>query len=173
MSGHSGRPGPEEYSPYYSGYVARVPTGDLVTILASQLDQTLELLNGADGDRKYADNKWTIREVVGHMADTERVMAYRALRIARGDTTPLPGFDQDQYVPAGEFAGRSLDDLLAELALVRKATVALFTGLPDRAWFRQGTASEAAVTVRGLACIIAGHELHHRVILAERYLATT
>jgi hypothetical protein len=173
MNARIERPQPGEYAPYYARYIERVPPGDILTILRDQLEDTRELLRrvpGSRADHAYAPGKWTIKEVVGHIADAERVFAYRALRIARGDTTPLPGFDENAYVPAGRFGDRPLGQLAEELAAVRTATVALLNGLPAGAWERTGTASDTTVSVRALAAIIAGHELHHRAILEERYL---
>jgi uncharacterized damage-inducible protein DinB len=167
-------PHSSEYAPYYAGYVARVPAGDIVAILATQVDDTLALLReltDAQSHGRYAPGKWSVREVIGHVIDAERVFAYRAMRIARGDTTALPGFDENAYVPAGRFDERPLASLLAELAAVRRSTVALLAGLPAEAWTRTGTASGTAVSVRGIAWIMAGHELHHREIIVSRYLA--
>jgi uncharacterized protein (TIGR03083 family) len=167
------RPATGEYAEFYAKYVERVPEGDIVAILATQLDDTLALLRELTDEQArsaYAPGKWSVKEVVGHIADTERVFAYRMLRIARGDETPLPGFDENEYVPTGNFDDRPLASLLAELVAVRRATVALLAGLPAGAWTRTGTARNAVVTVRGAAWITAGHELHHREILASRYL---
>lgn len=170
---YRGRPESDEYGKFYAGYVARVPEGDLVRILAEQIEDTTELLAGVEEEtasRAYAPSKWSLKEVVGHLADTERVMGYRALRVARGDTTPVPGFEQDDYVAAASFDARSLDDLVDEFRLLRRGTVVLLDGLEEEAWSRRGTASGAPVSVRALACIIAGHELHHRAVVRERYL---
>jgi len=167
------RPQPGEYLEYYHKYIERVPAGDIVAILATQMDDTITLLRNRTEEqalRTYAPGKWTMKEVIGHIADAERVFAYRALRIARGDATPLEGFDENAYTPAGRFDERPLASLLAELAAVRRATVALLAGLPQDAWTRTGTANNAAVSVRALAWIIAGHEVHHRGILQERYM---
>ena len=167
------RPARDEYAPYYHTYVGAVPDGDLLEMLDESLEETLGLLGGigeGGGGHRYAEGKWSVREVVGHIVDTERVMAYRALRIARGDRTPLPGFDQDPYVAAAGFDRRTLADLSDELAAVRAASVHLFRHLDDEALARRGTASGSEVTVRALAWIIAGHEMHHRRILRERYL---
>ena len=172
VSPRNSRPEPGEFHEYYAGYVKRVPAGDIVEILAAQLADTigpLRLLDEARASFAYAPGKWTIAEVVGHLCDAERVMAQRALRFARGDTTPLPGFNENSYVPAGDFGGRSMSSLLDELAAVRAATVALFANLPPAAWTRSGRANDVPVSVRALACIIAGHERHHRALLKERY----
>jgi uncharacterized damage-inducible protein DinB len=174
MAAYVQRPAADEYVEFYAGYVARVPAGDIVRILAQQLSSTLELLAPLPPERAqhaYAPGKWTIGQVVGHLADAERIMAARALRFARGDTQPLPGFDENAYVPPARFEERALDSLAGELRAVRAASVALFDGLPPEAWTRRGSANGHEVSVRALACIIAGHELHHRAILSERYLA--
>jgi transposase len=166
------RPAPSEYAPFYAGYVERVPEGDLLAQLARQLDETRALLGGLPPSRavhRYAAGKWSVAEVVGHVTDAERIFAYRALRIARGDATPLASFDENAYVPAGSFDRRTLPDLLEELAAVRHATLTLMRGLPAEAWARSGVASGRPVSVGALAYIIAGHELHHVAILRERY----
>ena len=163
-----------EYAEWYAGYVSRVPAGDVVSTLRDQLPETTALLRGLDPSRTtsgYAPGKWSIRDIALHMADTERVMSYRALRIARGDTTPLASFDENVYAPAASANARSMDSLLAEFEAVRRATIALLDGLPAEAWARGGTASGKPVTVRALAWIIAGHERHHLAVIRERYLA--
>ena len=124
-----------------------------------------------EGNFRYAPEKWTVKEVLGHVNDTERIFTYRALRIARGDQTPLSGFEQDDYVRGGNFAERTLADLADEFGYVRSASIALFRSLQKEAWSRRGVANEKDVTVRALAFIVAGHELHHRLILEERYFA--
>lgn len=167
------KPATNEYAPYYDKYVSVVPDGDIVATLEQQLAVTLALLGGLPEERgndRYATDKWSIKEVIGHIADTERIMSYRALRIARGDTTPLPGFEQDGYIINGNFNARSLADLAAELETIRRATLFLFKNLTEEAWLRRGTASDNEITVRALAHIIAGHELHHVEILRTRYL---
>lgn len=166
------RPQPTEYAPFYSGYVERVPAGDLVSILRGQIEDTRRLLDGVPAERAdyaYAPGKWTIKEVVGHLGDVERVLSYRALRIARGDGTELAGFDEEAYVAAAAYDARTLDGLMEELQLARRATAALFASLRPEAWTRTGVANGTAVSVRALACIVAGHELHHRALLRERY----
>ena len=168
------RPAVGEYAPFYAGYVDGVPEGDVVEILERQGQELAALLAGVAGDRgdyRYAPDKWTVKEVVGHIIDAERIFSYRALRIARGDATPLPSFDQDGYVQRGGFGRRTVADLAGEFAAVRAATVALFSAMTDEESRRVGTASNASVTARGLAYITAGHERHHARILRERYLA--
>ena len=166
-------PGAGEYAEFYAGYVKRVPAGDVVATIRDQLAETLTLLRGVDPSRTtsgYAPGKWSIRDVVLHMADTERVMAYRALRIARADTTPLASFDENAWTPMAGANERSMDSLLAELEATRRATVAMLEGFPPEAWARVGTASGKSVSVRALAWIIAGHERHHVAVIRERYL---
>ena len=167
-----GRPEPDEIPSHYLGYVKRVPETDPVIVCASQIEETAALLRGlseTDALYRYGRGKWSIKEVVGHLADTERIMAYRALRIARGDTTPLPSFDENAYVPVAKVDGRSLADLVGELRTVRAATLALFRTFDPDAWRRRGTASGKPVSVRALGFMIPGHERHHVEILRTRY----
>lgn len=166
-------PAPAEFSPYYMKYIERVPEGDLLEALAAQHEETATLIRGVGedrGDHRYGPDKWSIREVLGHVCDTERIMSYRALRVARGDSTPLPGFDENSYVANANFGGRSLASLVDELRIVREATLALYRPLSDSELLREGTANGAPITPRALAWIIAGHERHHVAILRERYL---
>jgi hypothetical protein len=145
-----------------------------VTALETQRLHMMQMLSARserDGNFRYGADKWSVKEVIGHMADAERVFTYRAMRIARGDQTPLPGFEQNDYVKNGGFGDRRLADLAEEFAAVRSASVALFRSLSDTAWARRGTASGKEVTVRALAFMTAGHELHHQQILEERYFA--
>lgn len=167
----TGRPDSNEYAPYYGKYIALVPEGNILVTLEKQMPDTLALLapREADGDFRYAPGKWSVKEALGHVIDTERVFSYRALRIARNDKTPLAGFEQDDYVKYGPFAQCSLAALLEEFSSVRQATVALFRRLDEGAWGRRGTASNNEVTVRALAYMIAGHELHHRGIFQQKY----
>ena len=167
------RPADSEYAPFYAGYVARVPDGDVVALLRAQLGETLALLRDVPESRggfRYAEGKWSIKEVVGLLADTERVMTYRALCIARGDRTPLPGFDENAFVRHASFDARTLTSLLAELELVRAASIALFETMTAEEAARVGTANDREVSARALAYIVAGHERHHVALLRERYL---
>ncbi len=167
----------DEHAPFYAGYVARAvevsaASGDILAHLAAQGERTRARLAAtpeARGGFRYAAGKWSLREVVGHLADVERVMAYRALRIGRGDATPLPGFDHDAYVAIAGADARTLADLAAELADVRRATLDLFAHFDAAALARRGIVNDKPVSVRALAAVIAGHELHHLAILAERY----
>ena len=169
------RPQPNEYASFYGKYVALVPEGELLSSLETQLQgfhAALGPLSDAQGDFCYAEGKWSVKEMLGHISDTERIFGYRLLRIARGDRTPLSGFEQDDYVMAGNFAERKLGDLLEEFSAVREASIALLGSLDDAAWLRRGTANQKEVTVTALAFILFGHAEHHRLILAERYLPT-
>src|SRR5208282_194298 len=167
------RPQPGEYAPYYDRYISLVHGSDILTALEDQRRQTLLLLSGrteADGDLRYAPDKWSLKEVLGHLNDTERIMSYRALRIARGDQTPIEGYEQDDYVRNAAFARHPLADLIEDYIAVRRATISLFRNLDEPAWSRRGVANKNEITVRALAYVIAGHELHHRRILEEKYL---
>lgn len=166
------RPAPGDYATYAEQYVVLVSGDDILAALGNQLKQTTTLLSGRserDGNFRYAPDKWSVKDVVGHVADTERIFAYRAMRFARGDQTPLSGFEQDDYVRGARFSERKLADVVEEYADVRRANLALFRSLHDEAWHRRGVANNSPVTVLALAYIIAGHELHHRKILEERY----
>lgn len=167
------KPEENEYAHYYDRYVSLVPEGDILTILGEQLNETLSLVRSipeSAGGFRYAPDKWTIKELVGHVSDTERVFAYRALCIARGDERPLLSFDEKEYMRFAPFAHSSLEDLSGEFEAVRKSTLFLFKQLDENAWKRIGTASDNKVSVRALAFIIAGHEKHHCNILRDRYL---
>jgi len=167
------RPHETEVPAYYRGYLSLVPDGEVVDQLQRQLDETVGMLADLSEDQarfRYAEGKWSIKEVVGHLCDTERVLSYRAMSFARGEEGSLPGFEQDDYVPHGEFDRRPLEDLLAELRAIRDATVHLFRSCSEMQWSSHGTANGVEFSVRALAWIIAGHELHHRTILRDRYL---
>ncbi len=168
------RPQAGEYAPYYDRYVSLVRGDDILNTLDQQRRDTMLLLSGRDeedGDFRYAPDKWSAKEVLGHVCDTERVFAYRALRFARADATPVEGFEQDDYVRNGPFAQRPLEDLVEDFIAVRRATLSLLRNLDEAAWARRGIANKNEVSVRALAYIIAGHELHHRRILEEKYFA--
>jgi uncharacterized damage-inducible protein DinB len=166
------RPDPSEHAPYYGKYIALVPDGDVVATLETQGSETgrlLAALSEQQASYRYAPGKWSVKEVIGHVADSERIFAYRALRIARGDRTPIEGFEQDDYVRGAQFDRLSIADLAAEFAAVRQATLRLFESLSPEAWTRRGIANQNEVSVRALAYMIAGHELHHRQVLREKY----
>ncbi len=167
------RPEATEYAPYYAGYVGHVPTGDVVETLSTQHDGSIELLRSIGEEKslsRYAPGKWSIREVVGHLIDAERIFTYRALRFARADETALASFDENSYIANASFDDRSLASLCDEFEAVRRASVLLFASLNGTEWMRRGIASNNAMSVRALAWVTAGHELHHVGILRSRYL---
>lgn len=167
-----GRPEPDEIPSPWIGYIQRVPEPDPVNVCAAQIEDTATLLRGLSDTEamyRYGRGKWSVKEVVGHLCDIERIMSYRALRIARGDSTPLPGFDENAYVPAAKFDDRSLTDLVGELRTVRASTLALLRTFDADAWRRRGNANGKPVSVRALAYVIPGHERHHVEILKTRY----
>jgi hypothetical protein len=169
------RPEAGEYAAYYDKYISLLPGTDVTGALDAQRVQTLQLFRGRserDGNFRYAADKWTVKEVLGHISDSERIFTYRALRIARADETPMEGFEQDDYVRSGGFNERPLASLVEEFAHVRSASLALFRSLGPEAWLRRGMANKNEVSVRALAFITAGHELHHRRILEERYFSS-
>lgn len=167
------RPATGEFAPYYGKYIELVKGDDIVATLEAQISATLGVLRGlteAQGNHRYEPGKWSIKEVVGHVVDAERIFAYRALRIARNDPTPLAGFEQDGYVASANFGAAVLANLTDGLELVRRSNLVMFRQFSPEAWQRRGTASENPVSVRALAYIIAGHELHHIRLLRRRYL---
>jgi uncharacterized damage-inducible protein DinB len=166
------RPATSEYAPFYHGYVASVPEGDVVEILRSGGRELVDAIRRIPEERaghRYGPEKWSIRQVIGHLIDAERIFTYRALRVARGDRTPLASFDENAYVKAAGSDARTLADLARELEVIREASVLLFESLPDEAWGRSGVASDREVSLRALAYITAGHSSHHLRILRERY----
>ncbi len=168
------RPEADEYAPFYERYVAQVGSGDLAFLLGGQMTEVNALLQDVSEERAataYAPGKWTIKEVLGHLIDAERVFSYRALSFARLDPNPLPSFDENAWVPAGHFNARLFVTLVDEWLTVRNATTTLFTGLPDDAPTRRGTASGHEISVRALGYIIYGHVAHHLDILRTRYLS--
>ena len=167
------RPGPGEYAPYYEQYVREVPDGDILQILAAQNRETQRLLDEIGekrGGYRYAPGKWSIKEIIGHITDSERIFTYRALVFARADTTALPSFEQDDYVRSGNFEARTLRSLGAELAAVRAAGLALFSSFDRDSIERRGHAAGYEICVRALPYIVAGHERHHLNVIHERYM---
>jgi len=166
------RPSEEEYAENSGEYIRLVPDGNIIDILLAQEKQMIELLASLTESQaayRYAEGKWTLKEVVGHITDAERVMTYRLLRFARGDQTPLTGFDQELFMPPfGSWTTAQLDE---DYRAVRQSTITLLRGLPAEAWTRKGTANNLSITVRALAYGIAGHELHHMGVIRNRYLS--
>lgn len=168
------RPKSEEFLPHFQVYVNLVPEGNLLELLKEQSSQIVDQLasvTGEQGAYRYAEGKWSLKEVIGHMADTERIMSYRLLRIARGDTTPLPGFEEQLFVSNAGFDRFTLGELLEDFQNVRKATLSLIRGLDETAWQRMGHYGGGEGSARSLGYIIAGHAIHHLNIINERYLA--
>jgi uncharacterized damage-inducible protein DinB len=167
------RPALTEYAQPYAVYVANVPEADIMAAIAQQSAETQKLLASLDETKaayRYAEGKWSVKEVIGHFIDAERIFAYRALAIARGETQPLPGFEEKDYVRNASFDSWKLGDLAEHYALVRRSTIVLFQNFPDAAWENRGTASNNPITVRAIAWVIVGHERHHVKVLRERYL---
>ncbi|KZE67155.1 damage-inducible protein DinB [Fictibacillus phosphorivorans] len=163
-----------KYADYYKTYVKLVPKGDMVQILEDQMRETVGLMSMLSEEKcahRYAAGKWSIKEVIGHVVDTERIMSYRLLSIARGDRVSLPGYDENAYVEEADFDSHSMKRLLEHFVAVRQATIQLINSLPKEARSKIGTANGHEVSVSALMMIIAGHELHHRNIILERYLA--
>jgi DinB superfamily len=168
-----GRPESTEHAEYYSRYISLVPEDDLLTTMRAQTDATLSFLRAlpeAVGDLRYAPGKWSVKELIGHVIDSERVFAMRAIYFARLDRAPLPSFEQDDWVKAASFAAQPLNELIAEFEHVRRGNLYFFKHLTPEAWLRRGTASGYEFTVRALAYVIVGHERYHLEILRSRYL---
>jgi hypothetical protein len=167
------RPQTSDFAPYFAKYISLVPDGDLLEILETQHRNTrlqLDSLTDAQGDFRYAPGKWSIKETLGHLTDAERVFSYRLLSIARGDQTPLPSFEQDDYVKVSNAASRKMSDLLDEFTGVRHATISLVRSLDNAAWLRRGNSSGKEISTLALAFVIVGHERHHQNIFEEQYL---
>ncbi len=166
------RPTQAEHLPYFSRYIDLVPDGDVVLQMQTQLEPILEKLRKLSPEQashRYANDKWSVLEVLGHLSDTERVFTFRALHFARGDTSPLPSFDQESWLKNVDFATRDLNSLLLEWQGVRQAAVSLFSHLSQTAWLRSGVASGHAMSPRACAYIIVGHLIYHQKLLLEHY----
>lgn len=168
------RPSKEDYPSYYDTYVSLVPDGDIQASLAQSLKSTVDFLSGLSEEKamyRYSAGKWSLKEVLGHITDTERIMGYRLLRIARGGKTPLAGFDENDFIKGASFDSSTFSERMEDYTSVRQSTLCLLRGLSDEAWARRGVANGHEVSAAALAYIIAGHELHHLNIIKERYLA--
>jgi uncharacterized damage-inducible protein DinB len=167
------RPQSSEYAPNFANYISQVPDGDFLETLESQAQKMTRLLaplTDKQAEFRYLPGKWSIKEIVGHINDAERIFAYRLLRIARGDQTPLASFEQDDYIKTANSSARTLASLLEEFSAVRNASVTLIRSLDDASFLRRGTASGKEISALALAFIIAGHAIHHQAILEQRYL---
>jgi len=166
-------PETDEYAVGFAGYIGHLArTEDVMAVLADQLEEIPRLASRfgeGRADYRYGPGKWSVKEVIGHLADSERIFAYRALRIARGDQTPLAGFDEQAYAPEMHAEARTLADVVDEWRDVRRATLSLFQGLPATAWTRRGSANGQPMSPRAAAWVIAGHTRHHAGVLRERY----
>jgi uncharacterized damage-inducible protein DinB len=170
------RPSPDEFASYYAAYVGNVPDGDVTELLESQLTEYRALLGGLDDEaalHRYAPGKWSVKQVVGHVTDSERIFSYRALRMARADRTPLPGFDENDFVANARFDERGIGDLLDEFNAVRRASLYLYRSLSDEEAARRGVANGVDTSVRALIYISAGHAAHHLGILRTKYLTAS
>lgn len=168
-----GPPSDDEYFAYYSGYISLVTGGDLLQTLHLRFKEAESFYASVDAEKslfRYAEGKWSIREVLGHIIDTERIMSYRALSFARGDANALPGMDQDEFMQHSNFDERDWNGMIDEFTSLRRANILMFENLPDDAWDRRGVASDHEISVRALGYIVAGHEIHHSTVVAERYL---
>lgn len=168
-----GRPQATEHAPYYSLYIDRIEDDDILTVLEKQINETLSTIGIAEEKNitePYAQGKWSVKQAIGHLNDTERIMSYRALRFARNDSTPLSGFEQDDFIPTGKFNERSLADLKEEFECIRRSTLCFLKHLEKDAWLRSGKANNNEISVRALAYVMAGHVKHHLEILETRYL---
>lgn len=166
------RPDKEEYASFYEGYVGLVPEGNVIEILEQQADKVstaIRSLTEEQGNYRYSEGKWSVKEVFGHLIDNERIMSTRLLRIARGDATPLPGYEQDLFMAGHPFEAYSTDDLAEEYAAVRHATIVMLRRLSPEAWLRKGIVNNYTASARSITCVIAGHELHHLSVLQDRY----
>lgn len=167
------RPNKSEFPQYYAEYIKLVPEGELLQILKDDLSKTITFFEGIseeDGDFRYAPNKWSIKEVLSHITDTERIMSYRMLRVGRGDETALAGFDENLYVEGAQINRLPIRSILEEFIATRNATITLAQNMPERAWDNIGFANNTEITTRAIAYIIAGHAIHHKKIVTERYL---
>ncbi|MCM2249066.1 MAG: DinB family protein [Geothrix sp.] len=167
------RPLPGEYAEGYAPYIAEAGEGDALVQLQGQLEEAAALfgaLSESQGAFRYAPGKWSLKDLLLHLSDAERIFAYRCLRIGRGDTTPMPGFDEDAYVAAARADSRSMASLVADWRAVRTASLTLFQDLPDGAWGNQGTTNNRTLTARCIPYIALGHAAHHLRVVRERYL---
>ncbi|MBI1807658.1 MAG: DinB family protein [Ignavibacteria bacterium] len=169
----TGRPDSSEHAPYYGKYIQLVPENDIIQAMALQIEQTLGFLRSlpnSAGDKRYAPGKWSVKEVIGHVSDAERVFAHRALFFARSTPGALPSMEQDDWMKAATFGTQRLEDVVTEFELVRRSNLCFFRQLTEEAWKRRGIASDCEFTVRSLAYILVGHERHHLEILKTRYV---
>ena len=168
------KPGNQEYAAYYQQYINKVSDNDLLKALEENKEQLVKLAGSVPADKadfRYAVGKWSIKEVLSHMSDTERIFAYRALRFARNDKAPLTGFDEEEYAPESNASGRTIGSITDELLKVREATIALFSSFSEPMFMRNGTANNNVISVSAIGFIITGHAIHHMDVISEKYLS--
>ena len=166
------RPKPDEYPKFYSGYIQLVPDTDILTYLNEQINKLKSLSDSwkdKDTGYRYAPGKWSVKQIIGHVCDTERVFAYRAMCFSRNERASLPGFDQDEYVAESNFDAVPFDDLVDELISLRESNLRMFDNFNDEVWSKSGIANEKEMTIRSILYILAGHLEHHLNIIQERY----
>ncbi len=166
------RPGENEYAPFYAGYVARVPETDILQALREQPKELSRVAGSVSKEKegfRYGDEKWSVREIFGHLVDAERFFGHRAFCVSRADANPLPGFDEKLYVSGSNYDSRPLAELVKDFSLLREANTRLLESLDASAWPREGVANGARITVRALAYVMTGHVRHHLAVLKERY----
>ena len=166
------RPDKEEYASFYEGYIGLVPEGNVIEILEQQADKVsavIRSLTEEQGNYRYGEGKWSVKEVFGHLIDNERIMSTRLLRIARGDITPLPGYEENLFMAGHPFEAYTIDDLAEEYEAVRHSTIVMLRHLSPEAWVCKGIVNNYPASARSIACVIAGHELHHLSVLRDRY----
>jgi len=167
------RPTPNEYNLYFEGYINQVPEGNIVSLMESQLDDAVKFFKEIPNEKhnyRYAENKWNVKEVLGHIIDCERIFSYRALRVARNDKTPLAGFEQDDYIKFANFDKLNFEDLIEQFYFLRKSNLQMFKSFDEEYFTRIGISNNHEISTRALAYIIVGHVIHHIKILKERYL---
>lgn len=161
-----------EYDPYYDNYISLVEKGDIIEILSSQKDETINFFSkipDEKGNYRYAPDKWSIKELAGHLIDSERIFCYRILRLSRGDKTPLPGYDHNDYVKNGKFANRSMENLCSDFQAARNSTIELLKNFDDEDWSKTGTVNNKNASARAIAFALAGHVKHHISVIQEKY----
>ncbi len=167
------KPNADEYAPYYETYISKVNTNDPVKGLRNSKKKLIKLISNLSKKQlnfRYAEGKWTIKEMLVHLIDAERIFTYRALRFARNDDTALPGFDENKFVPVSKAVDRKIKSILREYNAVRNATIALYENMDEEMIMRKGTASEKTMSVRALMYVSLGHEIHHMGMMREKYL---
>jgi len=168
----SQRPSPKEYADYYERYISLVPKGNIIDILEDQQKSLMGFFSSIDEEKanyKYAENKWSVKEVLGHIIDGERIFAYRALRLSRGDSKPLTGFEQNSFIANSNYCNISFEKIIDEFFLLRASNILMFRNFSDEMWSRKGTVDDKNISVRAIAYLMAGHTEHHINVLKDHY----